>query len=156
MLVLGGEARSSQRHAVAPLPAFLALPVPDAVLLVHHLLQQRLVVCVQRSHGDVPHRSELAAVVQVLILQTEEVPHEASGDDGKEEGYVALTYVCVMFSLWMYNHKTTCSSASHLKTSSGARTVATMSDIKEYGIRTPNERGMVQAKRRMTSSNMAP
>lgn len=155
MLVLGGEARSSQRHAVAPLPAFLALPVPDAVLLVHHLLQQRLVICVQRSHGNVPHRSELTTVVQVLVLQTEEVPHEASGDDGKEEGYVALTYVCVMFPLWMYNHRTM-SSASHLKTSSGARTVATMSDIKECGISTPNERGMVQAKRRMTSSNMAP
>lgn len=50
VLLLGGEARSSQRHAVAPLPALLALPISDAVLLVHHLLQQRLVVGIQRSH----------------------------------------------------------------------------------------------------------
>lgn len=84
MLILGGEARSSQRHAVAPFPALLALPVPDPVLLVHHLLQQCLVIGVQRSHRDVPHRSELAAIVQVLVLQTEEVPHEASDDERKE------------------------------------------------------------------------
>lgn len=56
------------------LPGPLARAVSNAVLLVHHLLQQRLVVGIERSHGDVAHRTELAAVVQVLVLQTEEVP----------------------------------------------------------------------------------
>ena len=73
---LGGEAGPAQADAVAPLPVPLALPVADAVLLVHHLLQQRLVVGVERGHADVTHRAELTAVVQVLVLQPEEVPYE--------------------------------------------------------------------------------
>lgn len=74
--VLGVQQRASQCEAVAPPPGLLALPVFDSVLVVHHLLEQCLIVGVQRSHGDVPHRPELTAVVQVLVLQTEEVPHE--------------------------------------------------------------------------------
>lgn len=71
---LGGQPRPAEAHAVGPLPALLALPVPDAVLLVHHLLQQGLVVSVERRHADVSDRPELTAVVQVLVFQSEEVP----------------------------------------------------------------------------------
>lgn len=71
---LRGEPRPAEAHAVGPLPALFALPVPDSVLLVHHLLQQGLVVSVERSHADVSDGPELTAVVQVLVFQSEEVP----------------------------------------------------------------------------------
>lgn len=71
---LRGEPRPAEAHAVGPLPALFALPVPDSVLLVHHLLQQGLVVSVERGHADVSHGPELTAVVQVLVFQSEEVP----------------------------------------------------------------------------------
>lgn len=60
-----------------PLPAFLARAVLDAVLLVHHLLQQSLIVSAERRHWDVPHGTKLATVIQVFVLKTEKVPHEA-------------------------------------------------------------------------------
>ena len=47
-----------------------------AILLIHHLLQQCLVIGVHWRNGDVTNRSELTAVVQVLILQSKEVPDE--------------------------------------------------------------------------------
>ena len=50
--------------------------VDHSIVLVHHLLQQRLVVGVHRRDGDVPHCTKLSAVVQVLVLQTKKVPHE--------------------------------------------------------------------------------
>lgn len=77
VLLRGGQQGASQRQAVRPLPALLPRAVPNAIFLVHHLLQQRLVIGVERRHGDVPHGPELAAVVQMLVLQTEEIPHEA-------------------------------------------------------------------------------
>lgn len=49
-LGLGSEAWPSQGNAVGAFPVLLAQAVPNSVLLVHHLLQQRLVVSVQRSH----------------------------------------------------------------------------------------------------------
>ena len=55
-----------------------ASSVGDAVLFVHHLLQQRLVIRVHRSNGDVTHGAELTAVVQVLVFQPEKVPDESS------------------------------------------------------------------------------
>lgn len=90
LTVLGSEAWPSQGHAVGAFPVLLAQAVPDSVLLVHHLLQQRLVVSVQRSHRDVPHGSELTTVIQVLVLQTEEVPHKTSAVErgGEEENRV--------------------------------------------------------------------
>lgn len=62
---------------MGPLPGLLARAIPDSVLLVHHLFQQRLVVSVERRHRDIPDRTKLTAVVQVLVLQTKEVPHKA-------------------------------------------------------------------------------
>lgn len=75
--ILGGEAWSSQGHAVASLPVLLSFSVPHTILLVHHLLQQRQVICIQRRYWDVPHRSELTTVIQVFVLQTEKVPNKA-------------------------------------------------------------------------------
>lgn len=80
---LGGEARPAEAHAVGSLPALLALPVPDSVLLVHHLLQQRLVISVERGHADVSDRPELTTVVQVLVFQSEEVPHKSPGSEAE-------------------------------------------------------------------------
>jgi hypothetical protein len=54
------------------------VPVEDPVGLVHHADDVGLVGGVQRSHRDVAHGTELAAVVQVLVLQAEEVPDEPS------------------------------------------------------------------------------
>lgn len=71
---LRGESRPAEAHAVGPLPALFALPVPDSVLLIHHLLQQGLVVSVEWSHADVSDCPELTTVVQVLVFQSEEVP----------------------------------------------------------------------------------
>lgn len=76
VLLWGGQQGASERQAVRPLPGLLARAVPDSVLLVHHLLQQRLVVGIERRHWDVSHGTELTTVVQVFVLQTEEVPHK--------------------------------------------------------------------------------
>ncbi len=65
---------------MGPLPGLLARAVPDAVLLVHHLLQQRLVVGIKWRYGDVPHSTKLTTVIQVLVLQTEEVPHKTPAE----------------------------------------------------------------------------
>lgn len=77
-LLWGRQQGASEWQAVGPLPGLLSRAVPDAVLLVHHLLQQRLVVSVEWCHRDVPHRTKLTTVIQVLVLQTEEVPHKTS------------------------------------------------------------------------------
>ena len=64
------------------LPEFAAggrgerLSVDDAVLVVHHLLELLLVVRIDGNDADVAHGAELTAVVQVLVLQPKEVPHE--------------------------------------------------------------------------------
>lgn len=75
--LLRGQAWPAQAHTVAPLPALLALSVSHAILLVHHLLQEGLVVGVERSHADVSDGSEFTTVVQMFVLQAEEVPHKA-------------------------------------------------------------------------------
>lgn len=71
---LRGEPWPTEAHAVGSLPAFFALAVPDSILLIHHLLQQSLVVSIEWSHTDIPDCPELTTVVQVLIFQSEEVP----------------------------------------------------------------------------------
>ena len=58
----------------------------DSIIFIHHCLQQSLVVCVNGSNGDIPHSAELTTVVQVLILQTEKVPHK-SPNNIKSEVY---------------------------------------------------------------------
>lgn len=75
--LLRGQTWPAQTHTVAPLPALLALSVPHSILLVHHLLQEGLVVSVERSHTDVSDSSEFTTVVQMFVLQAEEVPHKA-------------------------------------------------------------------------------
>lgn len=79
-LLWGGQQGASERQTVGSLPGLLARAVPDAVILVHHLLQQRLVVGVEWCHRDVPHRTKLTTVIQVLVFQTEEVPHKTSAE----------------------------------------------------------------------------
>lgn len=64
----------AEAHAVGSLPALLALPVSDSILLIHHLFQQSLVISIEWSHTDVPDCPELTTVVQVLVFQSEEVP----------------------------------------------------------------------------------
>lgn len=57
------------------------LPSPsdllDPVLVIHHG-DDLLLVVGNRSYRDVSHYAELSAVVEVLILETNEVPHESS------------------------------------------------------------------------------
>lgn len=79
-LLWGGQQGASERQAVGSLPRLLARAVPDTILLVHHLLQQRLVVSVERCHRDIPHSTKLTTVIQVLVLQTEEVPHKTPAE----------------------------------------------------------------------------
>lgn len=55
-------------------------PVYNAVILIHHSQNCCLIGGVNRSDGDVTHSSELAAIVQVLVLKSEEVPNEPSED----------------------------------------------------------------------------
>lgn len=55
----------------------LLSPVNDAVVVVHHAQNLYLVGRVNRGHRNVPHRSELTAIVEVFVLQTEEVPNES-------------------------------------------------------------------------------
>lgn len=67
-------------------------PVGDAVRLVHHALQHALLARIQLRQVDVPRGPELAAVVQMLVLQAHVVPDEASrrgertGDRGQDRG----------------------------------------------------------------------
>ena len=49
----------------------------DPVLVIHHG-DDLLLVVGYRSYGDVSHYAELSTVVEVLILETNEVPHESS------------------------------------------------------------------------------
>lgn len=56
------------------------LPINDPIGIIHHLENCRLVRRVNWSYGDVSDCSELTAIVQVLILQAEKVPHESSKD----------------------------------------------------------------------------
>lgn len=90
VLLWRGQQGASKRQAVGPLPDLLARAVPDAIVLVHHLLQQCLVVGVEWRHRDVPHSTELTTVIQVLVLQTEEVPHKTP--DGKKVREMNLTW----------------------------------------------------------------
>lgn len=53
-------------------------PVDHAVLVVHHLQDDDLVVGVDRGDRDVPHGTELTTVVEMFVLQAEKVPHEAA------------------------------------------------------------------------------
>lgn len=61
-------------------PVVPVVPVHHALVVVHHAQDQRLVGGVDRRYADVAHRPELAAIVQVLVLQSEEVPDEATED----------------------------------------------------------------------------
>lgn len=70
------DGRDTHRFGGRVLLAHAPVDNGDAVLLVHHLQDGRLVRGVHRRHRDVAHGSKLAAVVQVLVLQPEEVPHE--------------------------------------------------------------------------------
>lgn len=54
------------------------VPVYNSIGMVHHPDDVGLVGGVQGRHGDVPDGAELAAVVQVLVLETEEIPDETS------------------------------------------------------------------------------
>lgn len=80
VLLRGGQQGASERQAVGPLPGLLARAIPNAFVLVHHLLQQRLVIGIERRHRDIPHSTELTTVIQVLVLQTEEVPHKTPAE----------------------------------------------------------------------------
>lgn len=82
VLLRRGQQGASERQAVGPLPGLLPRAVPNAIILVHHLLQQGLVIGVERRHGDVPHGPKLATVVQVLVFQAEEVPHKTPAGEG--------------------------------------------------------------------------
>lgn len=47
---------------------------------INHVLEIALIDASNRSYGDITHRSELAYVVQMLILQPEIIPYEPSSD----------------------------------------------------------------------------
>lgn len=77
--ILWSKTRSAQGHALAALPLFVLAAISYTIFLVHHLIQECQVISVEWCHGDVPHGTELTTVVQVLVLQTEEVPHKPPG-----------------------------------------------------------------------------
>lgn len=56
-------------------PFFLP-PVNNPVWLIHHTDQQILITRIKWSNWNVSHSSKLATVIQMLILQTKEVPHK--------------------------------------------------------------------------------
>jgi hypothetical protein len=58
-----------QQWLLVSLAATLA-PAPRAytIILIHHTLQNILVVCRQRYNGNVTDSTELAAIVQVLVF----------------------------------------------------------------------------------------
>ena len=59
---------------------YLFPPPPDLlhpVLVIHHG-EDLLLVVGYRSYGDVSHYAELSTVVEMLILETNEVPHKSS------------------------------------------------------------------------------
>lgn len=77
--IVGGLAFSQRkpRRLLFLLVGVLSLPpVRDPVLFVHHPHDEHLVGSVQGSYGNVPDRPELAAVVEVLVFQSEKVPDE--------------------------------------------------------------------------------
>lgn len=63
-----------------PLRYFPLLPVDNPILVVHHLDYKRLIRRVDGCDRNVPHSTELTAVIQVFVLQTEEVPDKAAED----------------------------------------------------------------------------
>lgn len=76
-----------QRHQILVPPCrFLHFPLLESsppevdvgVRFVHHLDDLLLVAGVDGSHGNVPHGSELATIVQVFVFQSEKVPDEPS------------------------------------------------------------------------------
>jgi len=78
----------AQQRSVMFLPSLIlfpefspSLPHPlGAVLEVHHHDQLLLVLHINRRNGDVSDNPELAAVVQMLVLQSEKVPNKPSED----------------------------------------------------------------------------
>ena len=48
--------------------------------MIHHGDNLLLVVHRHRSNGDVPDYSELSAVVEMLVLQTDEIPNKSPED----------------------------------------------------------------------------
>jgi hypothetical protein len=66
-------------------PSSKALPVHYSVVLVHHPQNRRLIRRVDWRYGNIPHRSEFTAIVQMLVLEAEEVPNESSEDFQRSE-----------------------------------------------------------------------
>jgi len=61
----------------------------DTIFIIHHLLQQRLVARVDRRNGDVTHSTKLSAVVQMLVLQTKEIPHKSPTNTLHSEWHIS-------------------------------------------------------------------
>lgn len=59
----------------------LRVAIDHTVSLVHQAQDERLVGGVQRRYRDVTNGSELTAVVQMLVLQPEKVPHKATASE---------------------------------------------------------------------------
>lgn len=62
-------------HFFPPKPELL-----ETVLVIHHGDDLLLVMHRHRSYGDVPDYSELSAVVEMLVLQTDEIPNKSPED----------------------------------------------------------------------------
>ena len=73
------------------------LAIDDALVDVHHLLDEAEIGDLDGPNGDVAHGSELTAVVQVFVLEPEEVPDKASVD--LEKGEHRSHQVLVRFAL---------------------------------------------------------
>lgn len=57
---------------------FLFASVHNSVFLVHHAQNRDLVRALHRCYRDVSNRSEITTIVQVLVLQSKEVPNKTS------------------------------------------------------------------------------
>lgn len=66
-----------------------------SVIFIHHPQDLYLVRVVERRNRNVPHGSELTAVVQVLVFQTEEVPNKPTEDfqRGQDGGHKVVCHI---------------------------------------------------------------
>jgi len=60
------------------------------------LLQERLVISFHGNDRDVAHRTKLAAVVEVLVLETKEVPNKTP-EIAQNTKYLRLVKLALIF-----------------------------------------------------------
>lgn len=60
---------------------FLLVPIENPFEVVHHANDLTVIRRIDWSNGDVSYSSEFTAVVQMLVFQTEEIPHESAEKD---------------------------------------------------------------------------